>query len=216
MAADLFTADPHSVPVILIPEVRDFVRINAEIVGLLNLGHQRIRLEGAEGQRLIAAGLTGGWRGVIEVFGRTGPEFAANLAAPELRIIGHGSTLDGAGRGLRAGLIAISGNAGDGLGAAQSGGTLLVTGTAGHRAGLGQTGGTLAVLGSTGRLAGDRQAGGLFFVGAAGVGLSAGRGQRGGARIAWGDPLQPAEQLAWDALRSATCPPLDPALFGRG
>lgn len=148
------------VPVILVPEVRDYVRINAELVALLDQGHTWIRLEGAEGQRLLAAGLVGSWMATVEILGRTGPELAANLAAPGLRIIARGATLDGAGRGLRAGLIVVDGAVGDGLGYGQSGGTLIVTGNAGHRAGLAQSGGTLAVLGRTGRLTGDRQSGG--------------------------------------------------------
>ncbi len=207
---------PAEVPVILVPEIRDFVRINAEIVGLLNLGHDRIRLEGAEGQRLLAAGLVGPWRAVIEVEGRTGPELAANLDAPGLRIVAWGPTVDGAGRGLQAGTVLILGDVGDGLGSAQTGGTLVVVGSAGHRAGLGQSGGTLAVLGATGRLAGDRQSGGICFLGAAGSGPFPGRGQRGGRRVAWLDPLGAADQLAWDALVEAVSPWVEPAILVRG
>ena len=48
-----------NIPIISVPEVRDFIRINAEIVGLLNLGHAHIKLMGVDGQRLIGAGLFG-------------------------------------------------------------------------------------------------------------------------------------------------------------
>ncbi len=185
---------------ILVPEIRDYVQINLQILRLLDAGHSRIRLLGAEGQRLLASGFAGSWRATIEVMGRTGPELGANTDAPGLRIIALGSTLDGAGRGLRAGLVVVVGDAGDGLGSFQTGGSLLVTGNAGHRAGLNQAGGTMAVFGSTGRLAGDRQSGGRIFLGPAGNGPHSGRAQRGGRRIGWLDPLEPGDRLAWDDL----------------
>lgn len=200
-------ADPSAatvaVPVIPVPEVRDFVRINAEIVALLNAGHRRVRLEGAENQRLLAAGLVGPWDAEVEVVGPTGPEFGANLDAPGLRLIARGPTRDGAGRGLKAGTITILGDAGDGLGAAMRGGTLVATGDAGHRVGLNQAGGTLAVLGGAGRLAGDRQAGGWLFLGRGEAGPFAGRGQLGGRRLAWGDPIDPDGRDAWARVVAA-------------
>ena len=206
---------PADVPVILIPEVRDYVRINTEIIGLLDQGRTIIRLEGAEGQRLLASGLVGSWDATIEIMGRTGPELAANLDAPGLRIIARGSTLDGAGRGLRAGMLLILGDGGDGLGAAQVGGTLVVTGNSGHRAGLNQAGGTLAVLGLTGRLAGDRQTGGWFFLGKPGASAHAGRGQRGGHRVGWSDPLDGEGAAAWSDLIARTQPWIEPATLVR-
>ena len=204
-----------NLPVILVPEVRDYVRINAEIIGLLDQGHPLVRLEGAEGQRLLASGLAGSWDATIEVIGRTGPELAANLDAPNVRIVARGSTLDGAGRGLRAGTIVILGDVGDGLGASQAGGTLVVTGIAGHRAGLNQAGGSLAVLGATGRLAGDRQTGGYLWLGPAGAAAHAGRGQTGGHRIAWADALDADAVAAWADLVARTRPWLDPASLVR-
>lgn len=203
------------VPTILVPEVRDYVRINAEIVALLDRGHSHIRLDGADGQRLLAAGLAGPWDATIEIRGRTGPEVAANLNAPGLRIIARGATRDGAGRGLRAGLILVDGDVGDGLGYAQGGGTLVVTGDAGHRASLCQAGGISAILGMAGRLAGDRQTGGWLFLGAGGSGPHPGRAQRGGSRLDWLDPLAPAAQEAWDQLVAQVRPFLDPALLVR-
>ncbi len=202
-------------PVIVVPEVRDYVRINAELVALLDQGHPRIRLEGAEGQRLLASGLVGRWDAVIEVEGRTGPELAADLDAPGLRIIARGGTADGLGRGLRAGTILLIGDAGDGVGYAQSGGLLVVAGSVGHRAGLAQSGGTLAVLGSTGRLAGDRQSSGFFFLGRGGFGPYPGRGQSGGSRVAWIDPLGPLEQAAWSGMVEAVSPWVDPPALVR-
>ena len=200
---------------IFVPEVRDYVRINAEIIVLLDQGQTVIRLTGAEGQRLLASGLTGDWNATIEIFGLTGPELACNLNAPGLRVIARGSTLDGAGRGLRAGTILVIGDVGDGLGAAQVGGTLVVTGNAGNRAGLNQAGGTLVVLGLTGRLAGDRQTGGWFFLGQTGAKAHAGRGQSGGYRVGWSDPLDADGAAIWSDLISRTQPWIKPATLVR-
>ena len=203
------------VPVIIVPEVRDYVRINAELVALLDSGHPRIRLDGAEGQRLLASGLVGPWRATIEIQGRTGPELAANIDAPGLRIVARGDTQDGAGRGLKAGIIVVVGDVGDGVGYAQSGGTLVVTGDAGHRAGLGQSGGILAVLGKSGRLAGDRQSGGTFFLGRGGVGPYPGLGRRGGRRVGWFDPWDDQDRTAWNDLVEAVSPWVDPSILER-
>jgi methylamine---glutamate N-methyltransferase subunit B len=84
-------------PTLPIPEIRDYQKINAELVALLDEGHRLVRLEGAEGQRLLASGLAGSWDAVIEIVGRTGPEVAANLDAPGLMIVARGSMADGAG-----------------------------------------------------------------------------------------------------------------------
>ena len=170
-------------PSLSIPEIRDYQKINAELVVLLDHGHPYIRLEGAEGQRLLASGLSGPWRAVVDVGGRTGPEVAANLDAPGLVIVARGPTVDGAARGLRAGRVIVIGEAGDATGYGQSGGILVVTGSTGHRAGLAQSGGTLAILGTAGRLACDRQSGGRLFVPRGQLGSFAGRGRRGGRLI---------------------------------
>lgn len=174
---------PGSVPataVLSIPDIRDYEKINAEIVQRLDAGTTRIRLAGAEGQRFLVAGLIGSWNAVLEVEGRAGPELAAALDAPGLTVVCQGPAGDAAGRGLRAGRLLILGDAGDGLAYAQEGGTILATQRAGARAGLNQRGGVLAVLGPVGRLAGERQAGGLFFAYRDQLAPHAGRGGRGG------------------------------------
>ncbi len=174
---------PPPPPTLPIPEIRDYQKINAELVALLDRGHPLIRLDGAEGQRLLASGLSGPWNAVVEIIGRTGPEVAANLDAPGLTVIARGPTADGAGRGLKAGRVLIPGDAGDAAGYAQSGGILVIAGSTGHRAGLAQSGGILAILGSTGRLACDRQSGGRLFLPNGSIGPHAGRGRRGGRLI---------------------------------
>jgi glutamate synthase domain-containing protein 3 len=172
----------------LIPEIRDYQKINAELVALLDQGHPLIRLEGAEGQRLLASGLVGPWTATIEIVGRTGPELAANLNAPGLVVVARGSTADGVGSGLIDGRVIVLGHATDGAGYGQAGGILVVAGDAGHRAGLRQSGGTLALLGSVGRLAGDRQSGGVLIARTNDLGAHAGRGRTGGSFIDFAAP----------------------------
>jgi methylamine---glutamate N-methyltransferase subunit B len=190
---------PTEPPSLAIPEIRDYQKINAELVALLDRGHPLIRLEGAEGQRLLASGLFGAWNAVVEIIGRTGPELAADLDAPGLTVIARGATADGAARGLKSGRIIILGDAGDAAGYGQSGGILAIAGSTGHRTGLAQSGGILAVLGSTGRLACDRQSGGRFFLPGGTLGPQPGRGRRGGRLIDRFEPdrLDPEDSAAW-------------------
>ncbi|SIO03240.1 GXGXG motif-containing protein [Singulisphaera sp. GP187] len=166
--------------VVSVPDIRDYEKINAELVQRLDSGAKLVCLAGAEGQRFLAAGLKGAWNAVVEVEGRAGPELAAEMDAPGLTIVCRGPAADGAGRGLRAGRILILGDAGEGLAYAQQGGTVLATGGTGARAGLNQRGGVLAMLGPIGRLAGERQVGGLIFAFRDQLGPHAGRGRRGG------------------------------------
>src|SRR3954447_22391544 len=108
-------------PSLAIPEIRDYQRINSELAVLLDQGHERVRLLGAEGQRLLVSGLSGPWKAVVEVEGRTGPELCAGLDAPGLSVVARGPTADGAGRGLRGGTLVILGSAEDAAGYGQSG-----------------------------------------------------------------------------------------------
>jgi glutamate synthase domain-containing protein 3 len=174
--------------VVSVPEVRDYQRINAELVRLLDAGCRRVRLAGAEGQRLLVAGLAGGWDAVVEVEGNAGPELAAGLDAPNLVVIVHGSAADGAASMLRAGLVVIRGNAGPAIGYAQAGGSIIVVGDAGPRAGLNQSGGDLTLLGRVGALAGERQSGGRLFALGPALGPHRSRGQRGGRFVAAAGP----------------------------
>ncbi len=170
-------------PRLPIPEIRDYHRINAELISLLDAGHVEIYLDGAEAQRLLASGLRGSWEARIEILGHTGPELAAGLDAPGLTIVARGDTADGAGRGLRQGCLIVLGSATDGLGFGQYGGSLIVDGTAGHRAGLAQAGGSLWVLGGVGRLAADRQSGGRTLAPGLDRDPTTGRGRSGGRAV---------------------------------
>jgi len=198
-------------PSLSIPEIRDYQRINAELKVLLDQGHRRVRLEGAEGQRLLVAGLAGPWSAVVEVEGRTGPEFAANLDAPGLVVVAQGPTADGAARGLRSGVVIVLGPADDAAGAAQAGGTLIIAGPVGHRVGLGQSGGSLVLLGPTGRLPGERQAGGTLYFRPGNLGPHAGRGRRGGRRveILGEGSVEVGAPVGWGDLVAIAAPWLD-------
>ena len=175
--ARTFPAVPSAI--LSIPEIRDYPRINAELSQQLDEGHAHIRLVGAEGQRLLLAGVTGAWSALVEIEGESGPELAAGLDAPGLTVVARGPTADGAGARLRAGRLILLGDTGDALAAGQEGGIILAAAAAGHRAGLGQRGGVLLVLGPLGRLAGERQSGGRMFVPADRLGPHAGHGRRG-------------------------------------
>ena len=190
--------------VVDVAEVRDYPLINAEVEARLRLGLGRVILAGVEGQRLLLAGLSGPWEAVVEIQGRAGPELAATLDAPGLRVVCQGPAADGAGRALRAGRLLIRGDAGAGVGYTQAGGTIVVAGSAGPRAGLDQAGGTLILLGEVGRLAGERQAGGRLYAVGDRLGPHAGLGRRGGRLIrlsVGGEPAVADDRLAFrDAL----------------
>ena len=151
-------------PPIIVPELRDYQQINAELVRRLNLGQRRIRLEGVDGHRLLVSRIKGSWHAVVEVDGRAGPELAAELNGPGLIVICRGEAADGAGRGLVAGKLVLLEQAGTALGYFQEGGLIVARGDVGPRAGLNQKGGDLVALGRTGPLAGERQSGGRLFL----------------------------------------------------
>ena len=167
-------------PFIVVPDVRDYTKINSELTALLDAGHPVVRLVGVDGQRLVASGLRGSWSAIIMVEGNAGPELAAELDAPNVIVACSGSAKDGAGRGIKAGRLRIGGDVDAALGYAQSGGTILVKGSAGPRAGLAQSGGLLIVLGEVGSLAGDRQSGGTLVIPNGPVGPFASFGRTGG------------------------------------
>ena len=182
-------AQGHSadVPVILIPEVRDYQRINSELAARLDEGYCHIRLAGADGHRLLVAQLAGSWKALIEIEGRIGPEIASGLDAPGLTVICRGSTADGAGSGLKQGHLVILGDTGNVVGYAQNGGFIVVVGNAGHRAGLNQAGGTLVLLGKAGRLVGERQLGGSVHARPEKLGPHFGYARRGGEIVSLSD-----------------------------
>lgn len=178
--------------VLSVPDIRDYDRINAELVQRLDEGCRYVRLAGAERQRLLVARLKGTWTALVEVEGSAGPELAAELDAPGLTILCRGDAADGAGSRLRAGQVVILGDAGVAVGYAQEGGVIAVARSTGPRAGLNQQGGDLILLGAVGPLAAERQSGGRLIAFDEQLGPHAERGRRGGkvVRLAReGDPL---------------------------
>jgi len=177
--------DPGEGPAapILVPELRDYHQINAEVVRRLDRGASFIRLEGPAGHRLLLAGLVGTWRAVVEVAGDVGPELAVGLDAPRLTIVCRGASADGAGSGLRGGTLLLLGPSGTAVGYGMSGGLIVAADRVGPRAGLGMTGGELVLLRDVGPLAGERQAGGVLVLTGSHASRDVGRDARGGRRI---------------------------------
>ncbi len=207
-----------------VPEIRDYRQINAQLAQALDAGARHVRLAGVERQRLLVEGLRGGWDAVVEVEGPAGPELAAGLDAPRLRVVALGTADDGAGRGLCAGRLLILGGSGDCLGYAQRGGAIVAAGPVGHRAGLDQAGGLLFLAGPVGRLLAERQSGGtaLFLSGEAGP--HAGLGRRGGRLAAVGsataypggaEVVGPEDLSALEETLRGLEPWLPPSLLGR-
>jgi methylamine---glutamate N-methyltransferase subunit B len=170
-------------PPILVPELRDYSQINAELVRRLNLGQTHVRLTGVAGQRLLAAGLVGPWHAKVDVEGGAGPELAAGMNAPNITLHCLGTAADGCGSGFLAGRLLVLRSVGVALGYFQRGGMIVAAGDVAARAGLCQQGGDLLLLGRTGPLAGERQSGGCLFLQESLTGPHAGRGARGGQRI---------------------------------
>ena len=171
-------AKDRTTPVVPIPEIRDYQRINAELARLLDEGHARVRLSGAEGHRLLISDLAGSWQAVVEVEGRAGPEFAAGLDAPGVTVVCRGPATDGGAKSPR-GESRSSATRAMPWAMPRRAASCSSPGRRVPAAGLNQHGGVLAVLGAVGRLAGDRQAGGRLFAFDDRIGSHAGRGPAG-------------------------------------
>jgi methylamine---glutamate N-methyltransferase subunit B len=198
VSADANPGPGPRAPELPIQEIRDYQKVNAELIQRLDAGHSHVRLIGAEGQRLLVAGLAGAWNALVEVVGHAGPELAAGLNAPGLTVVCHGPAADGAGGSLLAGRLVVEGEAGPAVGYAQRGGTIIVIGDAGPRAGPNQSGGLLFLCGDVGPLAAERQSGGLIVAFAGSLGPHSGRGRRGGRLLTIPDAdAEPTLRLLW-------------------
>jgi glutamate synthase domain-containing protein 3 len=147
---------------LVVPEIRDYTRINAQVRQHLDDGCRRVVLVGVEGQRLLLSGLVGSWAASIELEGDAGPELGAECDVPGVYITVRGSVGDGAGREMRNGWIVVLGSATTCLGYRLRGGFIGVRGDSGPRAGLEQSGGTIVSFGELGDLAGERATGGTL------------------------------------------------------
>jgi methylamine---glutamate N-methyltransferase subunit B len=181
---------PSASSSIVVPELRDYHQINAELVRRLNRGETHVRLEGVERQRLLVAGLTGIWEATVELIGDAGPELAAGLNAPGLVVVCRGSSADGAGSGLITGGLLLHGSTGTAVGYGQRGGLIIAVGASGPRAGLRMSGGDLVLYGPTGPLAGEGQTGGRLYLPTFGVGPHVGWNARGGFRATVVDAMR--------------------------
>ena len=167
---------------ILVPELRDPRRINAELIRRLDQGDAHVRIEGAEGHRLLLAGLTGSWRATVVIQGWSGPELCFGMNAPGVTVVCRGSSGDGAGSGMRAGTLALMGPSGTAVGYHQEGGVIIAAEIVGPRAGLGMLGGDLFLFNFAKSFAGERQRGGRLFYPAHRVGRCWGWKATGGER----------------------------------
>jgi glutamate synthase domain-containing protein 3 len=186
-----------------VPELRDYHRINAEVVRRLDRGERVVRLEGPAGHRLLLSGLVGPWSAVIEVVGDAGPELAAGMDAPNVVVVCGGRSADGAGAGIRAGTLLLLGPSASAIGCRLAGGVIVAADAVGPRAGLGMSGGDLILLGSAGPMPGDRQSGGRLFLPAGASIPHVGRESVGGRRFS-GDPgaAEPDARRALESARS--------------
>ncbi len=117
--------------------------------------HGRIVVRGDAGA-YVAAELSGGR---VEVEGSVGPRAAAAMRDGVLTVAGNvgdflAAPLAGERRGMRGGLVAVSGNAGIRAGDRMRRGMILIGGDAGACAGSRMIAGTLAVLGRVGTFPG--------------------------------------------------------------
>jgi glutamate synthase domain-containing protein 3 len=194
--------DALGIPVLSVPEIRDYQRINSQVTQLLEAGNRCVRLAGVDGQRLLLAGIAGPWDAVVELDGTAGPELAAELDSPALTVVCRGAAADGAGRNLRAGSLLVVGDAGDGAGFRQAGGRIVIIGRTGGRAGLEMSGGLLVLCGSVGALAGDRQGGGTIILLRGPLGSAPGHGRHHGRLVALRASGPAIDTVGGDDLRT--------------
>lgn len=95
-------------------------------------GVEVITLDGVNGQRYIADGITGNQQIIIN--GTPGNDLAAYMNGPELVV--NGNAQDAIGNTMNAGRIIVHGNAGDTVGYAMRGGEIFVRGNVGYRVGI--------------------------------------------------------------------------------
>ena len=199
-------------PPIVVPELRDYQQINAELVRRLNLGERHVRLEGVAGQRLLVSRIAGAWRALIEVDGNAGPELAAELDAPDLTVVCRGERRRWR-RPRPGGWTALH------RGRGRCGHRLFPAGRADRRGRRrrtegrpGPAWGRPCTSRQGWRLAGERQAGGRLFFKQGRIGPHAGHGRRAGRLIALPSEQPLAADLDQDdyrlieaALRLANC-----------
>jgi len=109
-----------------------YKELNARVRELARQGYEQIVLDGVNGQRYIADGVTEKLRIVIN--GVPGNDLGAFMDGPT--VIVNDNAQDGVGNTMNSGKIVIKGHAGDVIGYAMRGGKIFVSGNIGYRVGI--------------------------------------------------------------------------------
>lgn len=108
-------------------------QLNDAIREAVSSGARNIRVENANGQRYVGAGLR--VRDVrIEVHGTAGNDLASFMDGPNVEVFGNAQ--DGVGNTMASGKVVVHGDAGDVLGYGMRGGRVYVRGDVGYRVGI--------------------------------------------------------------------------------
>ena len=138
--------------------------LNREVRRLVAAGEDRLWLRGVNGQRYIAAGLTG--RVQLRIEGTAGNNLGAMMDGPAVYV--DGNVQDGAGNTMSGGEIVVRGSAGDIAGYAMRGGRIFIQGDAGWRVGIHMKSreeqAVLVIGGKAGDFLGEYMAGGTIVV----------------------------------------------------
>lgn len=106
--------------------------LNAEVRSLVEQGYREIVLNGVNGQRYIADGLTSDVTIVIN--GVPGNDLGAFMDGPT--VVVNDNAQDGVGNTMNSGKVVIKGHAGDVIGYGMRGGRVFVGGDVGYRVGI--------------------------------------------------------------------------------
>ncbi|MDI6843849.1 MAG: hypothetical protein QMC94_05575 [Anaerosomatales bacterium] len=110
-----------------------YQQLNEAIRSAVSAGARNIRIENANGQRYIGAGLRA--RDLrIEVHGTAGNDLASFMDGPTVEVFGNAQ--DGVGNTMASGKVVVHGDAGDVLGYGMRGGRVYVRGDVGYRVGI--------------------------------------------------------------------------------
>lgn len=142
-----------------------YKQLNELIHQAVAAGKTDITLDNVNGQRYIAAGLSGKIRFTIN--GVPGNDLAAFMDGPA--IVVNSNAQDGIGNTMNAGKIVVCGDVGDIAGHAMRGGKIYIRGNAGYRIGIHMKSykslyPVVIIGGKTGDFLGEYMAGGLIIV----------------------------------------------------
>lgn len=145
-----------------LPEWRDSHAVTQQVALSLSRGVGKVHLTGARGDRLLLAGLSGTWTADIRIDGDLGTELARNMNAPGVFVLANGAAGAGAGSGMKAGTLVITGKAGPLLGTQLAGGEIWALAGAGARLAYRAEGGLIVASSGVGPMAMDRRRSGTL------------------------------------------------------